>query len=161
MIYIALEDLNFFWKKEEFIQVIKFWHEGHSVEYISEKLNRDLDEVALLIIDVAEHSDKLIKKRTRGIYNSQPITLSRMFNVSLLGYLERKEVYEMFIKSEINFFWTYEDVEKFGNMWRSGLDIITIAKHLNRKVLEVALLAIDRCRKNEISPREIGLGVAA
>lgn len=57
----------------------------------------------------------------------------------------------------MNFLWDFSEVEKFGEMWRSGIPIDHIAKNLGRSEDEVALLAMDRAKKRRIKPRKGGV----
>lgn len=52
-IYLALEDLNFVWCESEVLQVIDLWEQGLNIWGIAAKVERDPDEVAILIMDLA------------------------------------------------------------------------------------------------------------
>jgi len=51
-VYVALEDVNFIWCERTEIPVVeKMWTEGAPIWEIAERVERDVDEVALLIMD--------------------------------------------------------------------------------------------------------------
>ena len=52
-LYIALEELDMLWDEDEVVQVKEAWNNNESVFAIGEKMQRDPDEVALLIMDLA------------------------------------------------------------------------------------------------------------
>ncbi|MED0677480.1 helix-turn-helix domain-containing protein [Aneurinibacillus thermoaerophilus] len=52
-IYIACEDLNFFWDEDQVSEVIAMWNMGLPVEYIASNFGREVDETAILIFDLA------------------------------------------------------------------------------------------------------------
>ncbi len=56
MTYIAMEDLNFDWEYADIQTVKKAWKRGESLVTIGRHLNRDPDEVTVLVMD-------LIRKR--------------------------------------------------------------------------------------------------
>ena len=64
--YIALLDLDFSWSTEDKEIIIEFWNQGESIKYISEKVEREVDEVFLLLLDLARK--KKIKERDNGIW---------------------------------------------------------------------------------------------
>lgn len=49
--YIALEDMDLDWKYDQVAKFDELWKNGYSLEYIAKKFKRDIDEVALLLID--------------------------------------------------------------------------------------------------------------
>lgn len=51
MIYIACEELNFIWRPEDVITVDRMWQEGMDIRDIAKAFDRDVDEVAILIMD--------------------------------------------------------------------------------------------------------------
>jgi len=63
--YIALDDLNLDWKREQVDAFDQLWIEGYSLEYISGKLKREVDEVALLLMDRCRKG--YVEKRKTGI----------------------------------------------------------------------------------------------
>lgn len=64
-LYIALEDLDFAWFSYEVENVKELWRQGKSVFQISKVLERDVDEVTILIMSLAR--DRNIKQRPGGI----------------------------------------------------------------------------------------------
>lgn len=64
-LYIALEELDMLWDEDEVVQVKEAWNNNESVFAIGEKMQRDPDEVALLIMDLARKG--VIGKRALGL----------------------------------------------------------------------------------------------
>ncbi|MEK4416478.1 MULTISPECIES: helix-turn-helix domain-containing protein [Bacillus] len=64
-LYIALEEMDMFWDEDEVWRVKEAWNNNESIFAISEKLQRDPDEVALLIMDLARKG--AIEKRALGL----------------------------------------------------------------------------------------------
>ena len=65
-VYIALDDLDFAWLPEEVETVINCWDKGYDIRVMSEELEREEDEIALLIMDLARKEK--IKYRSNGVY---------------------------------------------------------------------------------------------
>jgi len=66
-IYVALEDVNFIWcERTEIPLVEKLWTDGAPIWEIAEQVGRDVDEVAILIMDRVRQG--FIKPRPRGAY---------------------------------------------------------------------------------------------
>lgn len=65
-LHVALENLNFLWDEAIINQVKEMWRDGVSLEDIAEKVNRDPDEVAILLID--QRRKNKIKLRTLGLW---------------------------------------------------------------------------------------------
>lgn len=65
-LYIALEEMNFDWKVEHVSEFETLWNEGYSLHEISKKLKRDMDEVAILVMDRCQKG--FIKPRKNGIF---------------------------------------------------------------------------------------------
>ena len=66
-VYVALEDVNFIWCEITEIPIVeKMWREGAPIWEIAERVERDVDEVALLIMDRVRKGQ--IKPRPRGAY---------------------------------------------------------------------------------------------
>jgi hypothetical protein len=63
--YVALEELNFVWSKKEVKDFEYLWKKGHSIEDISNYFDRDIDEVALLVMDRARKNK--VKPRGSGV----------------------------------------------------------------------------------------------
>ncbi len=68
LLYTALSDGNFdfTWYPHEVTTVINRWNEGSHISDIAEELDRDTDEVAVLIIDLARKGK--IGRREGGVY---------------------------------------------------------------------------------------------
>ncbi|MED0675812.1 helix-turn-helix domain-containing protein [Aneurinibacillus thermoaerophilus] len=65
-IYIACEDLNFFWDEDQVSEVIAMWNMGIPVEYIASNFGREVDEVAILIFDLCRQGK--IEPRPGGVF---------------------------------------------------------------------------------------------
>lgn len=159
-IYIVLEDLRLDFTPRELKTLFFYWSEGFSIFYISQVLNRDVDEIAALILDLAEREKSFITSRDRGIFISSPITDVEKQERSLEKFLKKNPsgyaAFQDFCE-EVDFIWDEQDVIKFERYWRNGYSITLISKTMNRNILEVALLIIDRSRKGLIFPRPGGL----
>lgn len=66
---IALEDLDFSWFPQEIALVQKMWNTGCHIADIAEKIERDQDEVALLIIHLARQGK--IQLRKSGVFGNE------------------------------------------------------------------------------------------
>ncbi|MGC4378288.1 hypothetical protein WD019_15370 [Fictibacillus sp. Mic-4] len=64
--YIACEDMDFGWSEQEVLDFDEMWQDGCSLEFIAKRFDRDIDEVALLLIDRARK--RKCKPRKHGIY---------------------------------------------------------------------------------------------
>jgi hypothetical protein len=64
-LYIALSELDFSWYPGEVEQVAQLWREGIHIADIAEKIKRDIDEVAILIMDLARRD--VIEPRKNGV----------------------------------------------------------------------------------------------
>jgi hypothetical protein len=74
-IYIACEDMNFTWDEVEVLEFEKLWNAGVGLFEIADKLQRDPDEVALLIIDRSQQ--RRIKPRLGGIWGDEYFELRK------------------------------------------------------------------------------------
>jgi hypothetical protein len=63
-LYIALSELDFSWYPGEVEQVAQLWRKGLPVADIAEKMKRDIDEVVILIMDLARRD--VIGRRKNG-----------------------------------------------------------------------------------------------
>ena len=63
---VILEDVEFAWKKKDMDLVVKLWRYNKSIKYIIERIDRDGDEVFLLLLHLARNG--LIKKRENFIW---------------------------------------------------------------------------------------------
>ncbi|QOS97580.1 hypothetical protein JNUCC42_13375 [Brevibacterium sp. JNUCC-42] len=64
--YIACEYYNFVWDEDEVYKFRNLWSSGATIFYISEVFNRDVNEVAFLIVDQADQG--YIKPRKGGVW---------------------------------------------------------------------------------------------
>ncbi len=64
-LYIALSELDFSWYPGEVEQVAQLWRKGLHIAKIAEMLERDIDEVAVLIMDLARKNK--IRRRKNGV----------------------------------------------------------------------------------------------
>ncbi|MEE4561589.1 helix-turn-helix domain containing protein [Paenibacillus polymyxa] len=63
---------------------------------------------------------------------------------------------------EMDFTWDQNQVQKFDEMWTSGISLLQIGKELGRDPDEVMMLAVDRIKKRCIGKRPGGaLGAMA
>ena len=65
-LYIALSELDFSWYPGEVGQVAQLWRKGLPVADIAERMERDIDEVAILIMDLARRG--VIGRRKNGVF---------------------------------------------------------------------------------------------
>ncbi|MEZ2661790.1 hypothetical protein [Aneurinibacillus aneurinilyticus] len=65
-IYIACEDLDFLWDKEQILEVIAMWNMGIPIGHIASNFGREVDEAALLIFDLCRQGK--IKPRPGGVF---------------------------------------------------------------------------------------------
>jgi len=63
-LYIALSELDFSWFPGEVEKIKKLWAYGLHIAKIAEMLERDVDEVAVLIMDLARKNK--IRRRKNG-----------------------------------------------------------------------------------------------
>lgn len=68
-LYIACEDMDFSWYQWEIDTVIEKWTNNHCITEIADALDRDCDEVAILLIDLARKEK--IQPRKGGIWGCQ------------------------------------------------------------------------------------------
>lgn len=54
---------------------------------------------------------------------------------------------------QYNFEWTKPDLDRFRTLWKSGCHIEDMAKKLNRRPAEVAMLIIDQADRGKIGKR--------
>ena len=67
-LYIALSELDFSWYPNEVEQVAQMWRDGIHIADIAEKMKRDIDEVVILIMDLARRD--VIEPRKNGAAGS-------------------------------------------------------------------------------------------
>jgi hypothetical protein len=159
-IYIVLEDLDFFWSLQEVLAVIELWNDGCSLSLIASQVKRFEDEIALLIISVNHHRRIFIPRDRDAIRHSSSVSLPNDFDVNISRFLSQlKNGYYMFEQNvSVDFIWCESKVLEFDELWKKGYHIADIQKRLKRKsIQDIALIAIDRCRKGFIEPRKEGL----
>lgn len=66
-VYLALEELDFVWSTKQVEEFDNLWSEGMSLKNISLYFNRDIDELAILLIDRARKGKA--KQRRYGIHD--------------------------------------------------------------------------------------------
>ena len=74
-IYLACENMNFIWGEAEVLEFEKLWRAGCGLFEIADKLRRDPDEVALLVIDRSRQLR--IKPRLGGIWGDEYFELRK------------------------------------------------------------------------------------
>ena len=67
--YIACFDLDFSWKEKQIKRVIAYWNSGYHIAEIAEKVNRIIDEVTILIIDLSRK--RKIEEREGGVFGAK------------------------------------------------------------------------------------------
>jgi len=65
-IYLALEDLNFVWCEVEVSRVIQLWEDGLNIWDIAAEMERDPDEVTILIMDLAR-KERIIPRPVEAV----------------------------------------------------------------------------------------------
>lgn len=63
---IALDDMDFSWYKKEIEKVKRLWDNNLHIADISRQIDRDQDEVAILIMHLARNGE--IQNRRKGIF---------------------------------------------------------------------------------------------
>lgn len=67
-LYIALDNLDFSWYPSEIPEVIRAWETGMHIADIASALDRSINEVFLLLLDLA--SKGKIKEREGGVFGN-------------------------------------------------------------------------------------------
>lgn len=67
--YIALLDLDFSWNEKMVNRVIGYWEAGYHISEIAEKVDRVIDEVAILIIDLSRNNE--LTERPGGAFGDK------------------------------------------------------------------------------------------
>lgn len=57
----------------------------------------------------------------------------------------------------MNLVYKEKELQKFVDLWNTGMSVQNIAKEMKRKKLEIALLVIDRAELGKIQGRKTGL----
>lgn len=160
-VYIALEDMEFFWTKEEVTQVINLWNNGCSLRFIELQTNRLEDEIALLIISINSHNKIFFERDFNANKNSNSVKLPHGYNTLFNRFIAAslKDGYLLFSRTEtVDFIWDEDQVKVFQDLWNTGVGLKEMKKKLKRKsIVDLVILAIDRCQKGYISPRKEGL----
>ena len=63
---IILMDVDFIWEKSDITNVIRLWKNNRSLKYIAKEMEREIDEVFLLLLHLARQ--KRIEKRNSYIW---------------------------------------------------------------------------------------------
>lgn len=149
-LYLALELTNLHFSAKEITDVLKFWTGGLSIFKISELVKRDVDGVALLLLDLAENT-KLIPPRKFGLLESPPIDLSASY-YNKLSRFENKHLEEYMVFQKYQMVWDERDVVRFDGLWKRKTSLTEMAKVLKRPIIEVVILLFDRAIKEKIRP---------
>lgn len=64
---------------------------------------------------------------------------------------------KVLILEDARFIWDEEEVKTFVEMWNDNKSSTDIARVLNCKILDVALLVMDQAEKNKIQQRNRGI----
>ena len=67
--YIACFDLDFSWSEKQVKRVIAYWNSGYHIAEIAKKVDRIIDEVAILIIDLVRKEK--ITERPGGVFGGR------------------------------------------------------------------------------------------
>ena len=124
-IYIALENapINFEFTREETLKVGRLVAKGATladIESVAEKVGRPQEEVLLLMLDRMEVGP-LKGEKDKGW--SKCIALENV---------------------EVGWFWDMEEVYAVEWLHKAGESIFNIAKKLNRQLIDVVVLIVDR-----------------
>lgn len=151
--YVALQELNFNWVKDELCLVIDMWNEGKSIFVIAAQLSRDIDELALLLMDLGDR--ELIRGRDRGILRSSPLREDLMLRKNIRMFCTyHKHGYTVY--EDENFIFDEKEAVEFDGWWNQNLSIQEIADLLNRKSSkDILFLMMDRSRKGTITSRQV------
>ncbi|WP_258729602.1 hypothetical protein [Bacillus atrophaeus] len=153
----VLENMNFEWSIVQLRQVIDYWFEGKSIYDMSDLLKREIDELVILIVDMAKR--RILLERPRGLRACGNIAITdkeMALKKSRVRHLfEDSPVYIPFIES--NLLWYERDLIQFRKLWSEGQSIVEIAEYFGRNIEEIMFPILDQCRKELIEPREGGL----
>ncbi|QHM79221.1 hypothetical protein ABRD05_15015 [Bacillus velezensis] len=154
---LALEDMNYEWSMVQLKKVVQYWHDGKSILDMSELLNRDSDEIILLVMDFARKN--ILPARKNGLRTNKRIKISEKTmkdKMNRLCYLfEESPVYIPF--QELNFMFYDSEIRRFRELWAANESYLNIAKELKRNEDETLFLIIDQAKKDLIESRESGL----
>ncbi|MBS4191774.1 hypothetical protein KHA94_16410 [Bacillus sp. FJAT-49705] len=59
---VVLEELNFVWDEPELEEIAELWTQGFSIMYISNKFERDPDEVILALVHLGR-TDRITRRK--------------------------------------------------------------------------------------------------
>ncbi|MDK4204415.1 hypothetical protein [Bacillus velezensis] len=153
---LALEDMNYEWSMVQLKKVVQYWHDGKSILDMSELLNRDSDEIILLVMDFARKN--ILPARKNGLRANNRIRISEKTmkeKMDRLRYLfEESPVYIPF--QELNFMFYDSEIRHFRELWAANESYLNIAKELKRNEDETLFLIIDQAKRDLIEPRESG-----
>jgi hypothetical protein len=153
-IYVLLEEFHLEWKTTDILEFQELWHKGFSLRWIANYFGRDIDEMAVVVIDQARRG--YIPCRSRGIFISKEIEMDTNTKKKIAQLKKRySETYVLF--EDTDFYWDERDVLHFDRMWNEGYSLEDIATYFQRHEDEIALLVIDRARKGYIKPRSSGI----
>lgn len=153
--YVALEDIDFTWMKDELELVIKMWNEGRSIFAIAPHLNRDIDELVLLLMDLGDKG--LILPRSSGALTSTPIKPNK-HKLSLIRGFLNKHKHGYVVYEQRDFIFDQYQAVTFDQLWNQNLSIQEISKVLRRKnPIETIFLMMDRSRKGKVTSRPFTL----
>lgn len=158
VIYTALDDINYDWTAQEIETFLALWIDGWSLQYICRHLKREIDDAAVLMMDLGSRTS-LLRDRPQGIKNQLSVDKSQMYDQLLEEFLADIDVvYTAFLDAtDIEFIWDEKNVLLIEDFWNKGYSIIQIAKRFRRNKLDIALLILDRRRKGKIGLRKGGL----
>lgn len=155
-LYIALESWNLLWPVEHIEKAMDLWMNGIPITTIAAELSADVDELALLIIDLSSTYKYFFPARDNGVNLSTKIgwTVSQKKSLGLF-LLKNKPVYE--VCANYDMFWEDKDVHKVEEYWREDVEFEKICKKVKRDSFEVMVLLLDRLKLGHIEPRKEGI----
>lgn len=146
MSYLATEKFNHDWSREQLVTIVEMWCDGKSVSDISVHLNRDCDELGLLIMDLRELKPLLLPFRSHGFEESKPVDKNSKYKATITRLINASEdgVYRMFSFLNVNFHWNNTQLSIFNKLWCQKKSIAEIADKLERSAFEVMILIVDK-----------------
>lgn len=152
-IYISCENMDLVFTKKEIIHFQKYWFKGVSLKKIAETLERDIDECALLLIDLAERN--LVKCRNKGIEKSD-VSFIPNHSRKTQNFINKipKDYYCL---EDYSLVWSKREVVRLKELWITNVPIQKISIDLARSDIEIAVLILDLHKKKEIKCRKGGL----
>lgn len=154
-LYIACEDLKLNWHIDQVLEFDQLWNRGHSLEFIADYLECDMDEAALLLL--CRRQNNKTKLRNRGIKiqnkfkNMYPSKIKETYETL------KKQGEEYLVLEHSDFFWLGREIQKFEKLWNDDYSVHQISKVFKRALDEIVILIIDRARKGYIQPRKYGV----